>query len=61
MHSIVCEKQVAKDIKILKVQGMIKKQKMIEIIEINPIQNPPLYETFVDYSIWNKVKISRYN
>ena len=48
MYRIVYAKQAAKDIKNLKVARLDKKAKeLIEIVRVNPFQNPPPYEELV--------------
>lgn len=48
MYRIKYEKQAVKDIKSLKAAGLNRKaQNLIEIIRINPYQNPPPYEKLV--------------
>ncbi len=48
MFRIVYEKQAVKDIKNLKSAKLDKKAKdLIEIVRINPYQNPPSYEKLV--------------
>lgn len=48
MFRIVYEKQTVKDIKNLKSAKLDKKAKdLIEVVRINPYQNPPLYEKLV--------------
>lgn len=49
MYKIVYRKQVIKDIQKLKLAGLDKKAKnLIDIIKINPFQNPPPYEKLVE-------------
>lgn len=48
MYRIVYTKQAIKDIKNLKSVGLEKRAKeLIEIIRMNPFQNPPAYEGLV--------------
>lgn len=48
MYRIVYTKQAAKDAKKLKSCGLDKKAKeLIEVMRINPFQNPPAYEKLV--------------
>lgn len=48
MFRIVYEKQAVKDIKNLKSAKLDKKAKdLIEVVRINPYQNPPSYEKLV--------------
>ena len=48
MYRIVYTKQAIKDIKNLKACGLDKKAKeLIELMKINPFQNPPAYEKLV--------------
>ena len=48
MYRIVYTKQAVKDIKNLKACGLDKKAKdLIEIMKINPFQNPPYYEKLI--------------
>lgn len=48
MYRIVYTKQIVKDIKNLKTCGLDKKAKeLIELMKINPFQNPPAYEKLV--------------
>ena len=48
MYRIVYTKQAVKDIKNLKACGLDKKAKeLIELMKINPFQNPPAYEKLV--------------
>lgn len=48
MYRIVYTKQAVKDIKNLKACGLDKKAKeLIELMKINPFQNPPSYEKLV--------------
>lgn len=45
MYRIVYTKQAAKDVKKLKSCGLDKKAKeLVEVMRINPFQNPPAYE-----------------
>ena len=48
MYRIVYEKQAGKDIKNLKAAGLDRKAKeLIEVLRVNPFQNPPAYEGLV--------------
>ena len=48
MYRIVYTKQAVKDIKNLKACGLDKKAKeLVELMKINPFQNPPSYEKLV--------------
>ena len=48
MYRIVYTKHAVKDIKNLKACGLDKKAKeLIELMKINPFQNPPAYEKLV--------------
>lgn len=48
MYRILYEKQAIKDIKNLKSTGLDKKAKeLIELIRVNPWENPPPYEKLV--------------
>ncbi len=48
MYRIVCTKDALKDIKKLKSSGLSEKAKqIIELLRINPYQNPPTYEELV--------------
>lgn len=48
MYRIVYTKQAAKDIKNLKSCGLDKKaRKLVELMKVNPFQNPPPYEKLI--------------
>ena len=48
MYKIVYVKKAAKDVSKLKASGLDKKAKLlIDIIRVNPFQNPPPYEKLV--------------
>ncbi|MGB4658717.1 MAG: Txe/YoeB family addiction module toxin [Mobilitalea sp.] len=48
MHKIVYSKQIVKHIANLKSCGLDKKAKeMVEVLRINPFQNPPPYENLM--------------
>ena len=48
MYKILYSKRACKDIPKLKSSGLnIKAKKLIEIIKINPFQNPPPYEKLI--------------
>ncbi|MBR2836486.1 MAG: Txe/YoeB family addiction module toxin [Coriobacteriales bacterium] len=48
MYKVVFTKQAAKDAKKLKAAGLDSKAKnLVDIVRINPFQNPPSFETLV--------------
>lgn len=48
MYKIVYRKQAVKDIQKIKAIGLSEKtQRLIEVIKVNPYQNPPPYEKLV--------------